>query len=107
MVICLLVYRLANDPRARLYLEYLQLIADFWPVVFIMENVRGLLSASIDSSSVVARIVEDLTNPAAAITREGRTRTNIAGPCARHSVTESALTQTSTEDGDTQQHSVC
>ncbi len=38
-------YDLATDPKARLYLEYLQLIGDFWPAVFVMENVRGLLSA--------------------------------------------------------------
>jgi DNA (cytosine-5)-methyltransferase 1 len=27
-------YRLEDDPRARLYLEYLQFIGDFWPAVF-------------------------------------------------------------------------
>jgi DNA (cytosine-5)-methyltransferase 1 len=82
-------YRLGDDPRARLYLEYLQLIADFWPAVFIMENVRGLLSAKIDGELVFSRIIEDLCDPAAAITREGRTRTNIAG----HTYTLRALTR--------------
>jgi DNA (cytosine-5)-methyltransferase 1 len=69
-------YRLVDDPRARLYLEYLQLIADFWPAVFIMENVRGLLSAKMDGDSVFDRIIRDLSDPAAAISREGRSRTN-------------------------------
>ena len=69
-------YRLADDPKAHLYLEYLQLIADFWPAVFVMENVRGLLSAKMDGEPVFDRITRDLTDPAEALTREGRTRTN-------------------------------
>jgi DNA (cytosine-5)-methyltransferase 1 len=69
-------YRLAEDPKARLYLEYLQLIADFWPAVFVMENVRGLLSARIDGDLVFEHIARDLSDPAEALMREGRTRTN-------------------------------
>lgn len=34
-------YVFAEDPRIKLYIEYLQLIADFWPAVFVMENVKG------------------------------------------------------------------
>lgn len=69
-------YRLADDPKAHLYLEYLQLIADSWPAVFIMENVRGLLSARMDDELVFDRIAHDLSDPAEAIRREGRKRTN-------------------------------
>lgn len=65
-------YRLEDDPRARLYLEYLQIIGDFWPAVFVMENVRGLLSAKFDGEPVIDRILEDLKDPAAALKRNGR-----------------------------------
>lgn len=68
-------YTLADDPKAKLYVEYLQLIADFWPAVFVMENVKGLLSARIDGESVFQQIVADLSDPAAALNREGRGRT--------------------------------
>lgn len=66
-------YRFETDARTRLYLEYLQLIADFLPAVFLMENVKGLLSAKLEGHSLFDRIVDDLTSPAAAIRREGRT----------------------------------
>lgn len=69
-------YRLVDDPKAHLYLEYLQLIADFWPAVFVMENVRGLLSAKMDGEPVFDRITRDLSDPAEALSREGRSRTN-------------------------------
>src|SRR5690606_5677133 len=65
-------YRLEDDPRARLYLEYLQIIGDFWPAVFVMENVRGLLSAKFDGQPVMSRILDDLRDPAAALRYHGR-----------------------------------
>jgi DNA (cytosine-5)-methyltransferase 1 len=67
-------YSLATDLKARLYLEYLQLIGDFWPAVFVMENVRGLLSAKFGDEPVFDRIQADLRDPASALTREGRQR---------------------------------
>ncbi len=33
-----------EDHRQTLYLEYLQVIADHWPAVFVMENVKGMVS---------------------------------------------------------------
>lgn len=65
-------YRLEDDPRARLYLEYLQIIGDFWPAAFIMENVRGLLSAQFDGNPVIDLILSDLSEPANALRRNGR-----------------------------------
>jgi DNA (cytosine-5)-methyltransferase 1 len=65
-------YRLEDDPRARLYLEYLQIIGDFWPAAFVMENVRGLLSARFDGHPVIDLILTDLNEPAAALRRNGR-----------------------------------
>lgn len=45
-------YRFEDDPKATLYREYLQLIADVWPAVFIMENVKGLLSSQMDGQRI-------------------------------------------------------
>ena len=59
----------------RLYLEYLQVIADHWPAVFIMENVKGLLSATLKNQGIFNLIIEDLQKPAVAIRRESRTLT--------------------------------
>lgn len=61
-----------QDIRQHLYLEYLQIIADHWPAVFVMENVKGLLSATLDNQRIFQRIVEDLSNPRVAIKRENR-----------------------------------
>ncbi len=65
-------YRLEDDPRARLYLEYLQIIGDFWPAAFVMENVRGLLSAQLDGQPVMDLILGDLREPATSLRRNGR-----------------------------------
>lgn len=60
------------DVRQTLYLEYLQILADHAPVAFVMENVKGLLSATLSSHRLFDRIREDLTQPASALRREGR-----------------------------------
>ncbi len=57
----------AADERHTLYLEYLKIIVDHRPPVFVMENVKGLLSATIEGKSAIARIVRDLTHPGVAI----------------------------------------
>lgn len=58
-----------RDIRQTLYREYLSIIADHWPAVFVMENVKGLLSAKIAGQKVFERIYEDLESPAAAVQR--------------------------------------
>jgi DNA (cytosine-5)-methyltransferase 1 len=65
-------YDPVDDKRNQLYLEYLQIIGDHWPAVFIMENVKGLLSATLDSQRIFHRILEDLRSPRRAIQRENR-----------------------------------
>ena len=65
-------YRPSEDKRNRLYVEYLQVLADHHPAVFIMENVKGLLSATVENQQVFERIVEDLRSPCEAILRERR-----------------------------------
>jgi DNA (cytosine-5)-methyltransferase 1 len=61
-----------DDPRQYLYVEYLQILADHRPAVFVMENVKGLLSATLNKERIFDRILADLSAPAQAIKREGR-----------------------------------
>lgn len=65
-------YRPEADHRQKLYIEYLQVLADHAPPVFIMENVKGLLSAQLAGEYLFQRIREDLEDPGVALDREGR-----------------------------------
>jgi DNA (cytosine-5)-methyltransferase 1 len=76
-------YRAEEDHRQTLYIEYLQILADHAPPLFVMENVKGLLSAQLESQRLFERIVEDLGDPAKALKRESRTAT---GPKSKYSI---------------------
>jgi DNA (cytosine-5)-methyltransferase 1 len=52
-----------DDHRVFLYKEYLRVIAMHKPAVFVMENVKGLLSAKVRDESIFHKIHEDLTQP--------------------------------------------
>ena len=65
-------YEPEKDHRQTLYVEYLQILADHQPTVFVMENVKGLLSAALPSHRLFDRIRDDLSNPGSALAREGR-----------------------------------
>ncbi|MEZ5595770.1 MAG: DNA cytosine methyltransferase [Pseudomonadales bacterium] len=56
-----------QDERHFLYLEYLKIIIDHQPPVFVMENVKGLLSAKIGGEPIINRIVGDLSSPKKAV----------------------------------------
>lgn len=56
-----------QDERHTLYLEYLRIISDHHPPIFVMENVKGLLSATIEGRSAIHRILRDLSEPGRAI----------------------------------------
>ena len=56
-----------KDIRHFLYREYLRIIIDHTPPVFVMENVKGLLSAKVDGQSVISRILADLRSPKEAL----------------------------------------
>jgi DNA (cytosine-5)-methyltransferase 1 len=56
-----------KDHRHFLYREYLRIIAQHQPAVFVMENVKGLLSAKLDGQSMFTRILQDLKNPLEAL----------------------------------------
>jgi DNA (cytosine-5)-methyltransferase 1 len=51
------------DPRNFLYKEYLKVIAQFQPTLFVMENVKGMLSAKVNGESIYETIFSDLHNP--------------------------------------------
>ena len=61
-----------KDHRQTLYVEYLQILADHQPAFFVMENVKGLLSATLQSGRLFERILADLQDPASALKRESR-----------------------------------
>ena len=55
------------DPRHKLYKHYLRIIARHRPPVFVMENVKGLLSAKVQEKGVFQKILDDLKNPLDAV----------------------------------------
>lgn len=56
-------YVAKEDHRHFLYREYLHVIAEFQPAVFVMENVKGILSSKVDDGHIFERILNDLRRP--------------------------------------------
>lgn len=56
-------YKAEKDHRNFLYKEYLKVLSIAQPDVFVMENVRGILSAKIDGEVIFPRILKDLRAP--------------------------------------------
>ncbi|MCB9050466.1 MAG: DNA cytosine methyltransferase [Lewinellaceae bacterium] len=52
-----------NDHRVYLYKEYLGIIARHQPPVFVMENVKGLLSAKVNGRGIFGMMLNDLQHP--------------------------------------------
>jgi DNA (cytosine-5)-methyltransferase 1 len=69
-------YRADQDRRQYLYAEYLEIIANHWPAIFVMENVKGLLSAKLLGHGMFELIHEDLTSPARAMGRRSNGRSH-------------------------------
>lgn len=61
----------AKDKRVGLYREYLRIIAVHEPAVFVMENVKGLLSAKTEDNQIFNQILNDLSDPVTACISEG------------------------------------
>lgn len=59
-------YKPEKDHRNFLYEQYLRVIAKHEPSVFIMENVKGILSAKVNGEKVFDKIVNDLQKPSRA-----------------------------------------
>ena len=58
-----------SDERHILYKHYLNVIAEFEPAVFVMENVKGILSSKLNGELVFGKIRQDLSNPRSAVNR--------------------------------------
>lgn len=56
-------YDPAKDHRNFLYKEYLAVIAKFQPKMFVMENVKGMLSAKVNGQFIYKDIFSDLHSP--------------------------------------------
>jgi DNA (cytosine-5)-methyltransferase 1 len=52
-----------NDKRHFLYKAYLRILAEHRPPVFVMENVKGILSAEVGGKPIIHRLLSDLRNP--------------------------------------------
>ena len=59
-----------HDERHFLYREYLKIINDHKPPVFVMENVKGLLSAKVGNHSTIRKIITDLICPNLALNHQ-------------------------------------
>lgn len=55
--------RFDQDARQRLYRSYLRIIAMHAPSIFVMENVKGILSAKVDGEQIFPKILQDLSTP--------------------------------------------
>ncbi|WP_099034764.1 DNA cytosine methyltransferase [Lacimicrobium alkaliphilum] len=67
-------YSAENDHRHFLYQEYLNVLTIMEPDVFVMENVKGILSSKVGGEHIFPKILEDLENPNLAVVtgNEGR-----------------------------------
>ena len=60
-------YSAEADHRHFLYREYLRILASSMPAVFVMENVKGILSSSVGGRQIFHDILTDLRDPVRAI----------------------------------------
>lgn len=54
-------YEASKDPRHFLYKEYIRILKKLMPAAFVMENVKGLLSSSVDGESIFDQVLDDLS----------------------------------------------
>jgi DNA (cytosine-5)-methyltransferase 1 len=63
-------YRAEEDSRHYLYQEYLKIIQQFKPAIFVMENVKGILSSKVKGKKIFHSILNDLSDPNKALEKE-------------------------------------
>lgn len=61
-----------KDHKHTLYREYLKIVAALRPTVFVMENVKGILSARLGGEKIFPKILSDLRDPLKALSDEDR-----------------------------------
>jgi DNA (cytosine-5)-methyltransferase 1 len=54
-------YSASKDHRHFLYKEYVRILRRLMPAIFVMENVKGMLSSSVDGERVFDRVLDDLS----------------------------------------------
>jgi DNA (cytosine-5)-methyltransferase 1 len=64
-------YKAEDDPRHFLYKEYLRIIREKQPTMFVMENVKGILSSKVNNERIFSNILKDLSDPSQALPGEG------------------------------------
>lgn len=67
-------YRAEDDQRHFLYREYLRLVNRYSPAVFVMENVKGILSSHVGGRRIFHEILRDLVDPGKALGQSHRGR---------------------------------
>ncbi len=60
-------YRPEDDHRHFLYREYLRIIQRYRPAIFVMENVKGILSSKVGGKEIFPEILQDLSDPDVAL----------------------------------------
>ena len=63
-------YSAEKDQRHFLYREYLKVLEKINPEVFVMENVKGILSSSVNGQKIFPQLLRDLQNPGKAISNK-------------------------------------
>ena len=64
-------YKAEDDHRHFLYKEYLRIIRERQPTIFVMENVKGILSSKVNNERIFSNILKDLSNPSRALEDNG------------------------------------
>lgn len=67
-------YKAEDDDRHFLYREYLEVLSIIKPDVFVMENVKGILTSKVKGERVFPKIKSDLEDPAIAVSGSMRNR---------------------------------
>jgi DNA (cytosine-5)-methyltransferase 1 len=66
--------KFATDEKHLLYEKYLRILAVHRPPVFVMENVKGMLSATVNEAGIFRKIRDDLADPLPAVPEADQTR---------------------------------
>lgn len=79
-------YIAENDSRHYLYREYIEILDRLRPAAFVMENVKGMLSSSVDGGKIFEKVLSDLRSAAGndsyrllAFSADKKSRLNLAG----------------------------
>ena len=82
-------YAPEQDDRHFLYQHYLRILAEYEPAVFIMENVKGILTSQVGGELIFPTILRDLSEPGRAIQEASGVRYHILPLSSTSSTLES------------------